>query len=100
MILSPTLSKRDQASAEFGHHIHCVAVCVKRNSKEKEPQGKSELGRRIGEDKAIIKKITGGLAYTQDRVILERLVEAVQPEIDPYLLRRLHELVQEIHPPS
>ncbi|MFZ2569070.1 MAG: hypothetical protein WAX85_03065 [Minisyncoccia bacterium] len=85
---------KTEASEIFGRIIHGVAVEVAK----KVGKGKSELARRIGADKALIKTITLGGAHLYDREVLDRLISAVKDDIHPKELERVIQLVEQIKP--
>jgi len=86
MLLNNASSEVVQSANDFGQIVHRAAARL---------GSKTELGKKIGQDKAVIMQITRGKAHLlEDMKILDKLVEALASEVHPTELTRLRQLAK------
>ncbi len=76
-----------EASSQFGRIIHRCAVRI---------GSKTELGKRAGMSKEVIKSITSGEAHNHNEEVLLRLARAVGDVVHKEDSRRLGGLIEQI----
>ena len=80
--------EQQEASVTFGKLVHFAAV---------RSGGKSEIARRLGVDREVIRLVTTGYAFSQERETLLQLASVIRPgELGTEDLKRLKFLIPTI----